>query len=350
MFASSNHSALRCSRERFPYRAVFHHTSPKPFPQQLQYPTIRNPLLHKHHQLLLIDAVAGRDGPWSCSLSGASPLLPFRVSGLTEPAWLLVPIPPRRTRRADFLHRAPQIALTATTSDSRMTSFRVRQFEPRTALEIAPVQPVSLAAPTQHSNPLQLNLVPNDIEFWFAMRESKVLVETIQHQGQLTLLISSLPVSMLRQPFLATRQKLTNALLTRKADYREHSTAIRPTYMLESQKLKGFRLRAVLRFPFGSEASKENQPRLLVGQFQIESRKTFPQISIEPFRVPFVLETCHKIIRKPSQICLTLAPLPKLLLEPQVENKMQIDIGQKRAEYSLYAKDNLGHFGTLTTP
>src|SRR6516164_5332176 len=37
---------------------------------------------------------------------------PFRGCGFTEPAWLLVPVPPRRTRRADFLHRAPQVAFT----------------------------------------------------------------------------------------------------------------------------------------------------------------------------------------------------------------------------------------------
>src|SRR5262245_22344183 len=39
---------------------------------------------------------------------------PFRDRGLTEPAWRLVPVPPRRTRRADFPHRAPQVALTTT--------------------------------------------------------------------------------------------------------------------------------------------------------------------------------------------------------------------------------------------
>src|SRR5262249_5233493 len=36
---------------------------------------------------------------------------PFRGSGLTEPAWFLVLVPPRRTRRAVFPHRAPQVAL-----------------------------------------------------------------------------------------------------------------------------------------------------------------------------------------------------------------------------------------------
>jgi hypothetical protein len=36
----------------------------------------------------------------------------FRAGDLTEPAWLLVLVPPVRTRRADFPQRAPQSALT----------------------------------------------------------------------------------------------------------------------------------------------------------------------------------------------------------------------------------------------
>src|SRR5262250_3872381 len=34
----------------------------------------------------------------------------FRVRGFTEPAWPFVLVPPLRTRRADFPHRAPQVA------------------------------------------------------------------------------------------------------------------------------------------------------------------------------------------------------------------------------------------------
>src|SRR5262245_59395086 len=43
---------------------------------------------------------------------------PFRGSGFTEPAWRLVPVPPLRTRRADFPHRAPQVALTVSVRQS----------------------------------------------------------------------------------------------------------------------------------------------------------------------------------------------------------------------------------------
>src|SRR5712691_11174783 len=80
-----------------------------------------------------------------------------------------------------------------TSSNGRMTGCRVRQLEPRTTQEVAPVQPVALAASAQHSNPLQLHLAPNVVEFWLTVMQSEVLVEATQHRRQLTLLVPSLP-------------------------------------------------------------------------------------------------------------------------------------------------------------
>ena len=54
-------------------------------------------------------------------------------------------------------------------SDSGMTKLRVRQLEPCAAPAIAPVQPMSLAAAAQHSNPLQLDFTPNDVKSWLAV-------------------------------------------------------------------------------------------------------------------------------------------------------------------------------------
>jgi site-specific DNA recombinase len=56
----SHHSALRCSRQRFPHRPVFHHSGLQPLSQQLLNPPIRDPLLHHTHQFFLIDIVKVR--------------------------------------------------------------------------------------------------------------------------------------------------------------------------------------------------------------------------------------------------------------------------------------------------
>ena len=94
---------------------------------------------------------------------------------------------------------------------------------------------------------------------------------------------------MLSQPFLGAHQKLTTALLGRDADYRERTTAIRSTYMRESQKVERFRLLVVLRFPFGSEASEEQQPSFPLGQSSRLNLAKAPVTASEGFqRLPGV--------------------------------------------------------------
>src|SRR3974377_1983008 len=52
---------------------------------------------------------------------------------------------------------------------SCVTGRRIRQFEPRTALEVTPEQPVTLAASAQHPNPLQNDLAPYSVQSRLAM-------------------------------------------------------------------------------------------------------------------------------------------------------------------------------------
>src|SRR5262249_55556652 len=220
-------------------------------------------------------------------------------------------------------------------SDRRMTEFRVRQFKPRAVHEVAPEQPMSLAASAQYSDPLQLYLAPNHVEFRLAVVQPEILIETTQHHGQLTLLIPPLPVPMSREPLLGARQKLSTALLARETDHRELAAVSDSTYMRETQKVKRAGSLVVRCFGCCSEASEEQQPCFLVGQFQVESRESFPQISIEVFRIPLVLETCHKIVSEPKQIGFPSKPISHLLLEPKIEHKVQIGPGFQSCVYIL---------------
>ncbi|MBI2835624.1 MAG: transposase [Acidobacteria bacterium] len=221
-----------------------------------------------------------------------------------------------------------------------LADYTVVPDDPRATQEVAPVQPVALAASAQHSNPLQLNLAPNVVEFRLAVMQSEVLVEATQHRRQLTLLVPSLPVPMPREPFLGARQKLATALLAREADHRERAAAVRSAYMREAQKVERVWSLAICRLCLGGEASKEQQPRLVVGQLQVEPRESLPQISVETLRVPLVLETRHKIISEPNQVRLAPDPPPHFPLEPEVEHKVQIHVGQEWAEDGLNAKAN----------
>src|SRR5713101_6382270 len=276
--------------------------------------------------------VAGRDRPWSGSLCGASPELPLSRQWPHRAGMTPCTRPPTQNPACRFPAPGSPGRTYGQTSDSRMTGVRVRQLEPRATQEVAPVQPVTLAASAQHSNPLQLHLAPNVVEFWLTVMQSEVLVEATQHRRQLTLLVPSLPVPMPREPLLGARQKLATALLAREANHRGRAAAVRSAYMREAQKVERVWSLAVCRLSLGGEASKEQQPRLIVGQLQVEPREPLPQISVEVFRVPLVLETHHKIVREPSQIRLAPKPPPHFLLEPQVEHKVQVHVGQDWAE------------------
>jgi hypothetical protein len=48
---------------------------------------------------------------------------------------------------------------------------------------------------------------------------------------------------------------------------------------------------------------------------------------VERFRIAPVLEVHHEIVRKPGQVRLPLTARSDLLLEPEIKNEMQVDIG-----------------------
>src|SRR5262245_36717012 len=148
----------------------------------------------------MVNGVAGRTGPWNgnpapCARS------PTQNSACRFPA----PGSPGRARSKASSHR-------------RMERLRIWQLEPWAALEVRPEQPVTLAASTQCSHPLSLNLAPDPIELRLAVVQRKVLVEAAKHPRQLTLLVPALPVSMALEPLRGACQKPPAALLTRDAD------------------------------------------------------------------------------------------------------------------------------------
>ena len=83
--------------------------------------------------------------------------------------------------------------------------------------------------------------------------------------------------------------------------------------------------------PFDScKTPKEQQPSFLLGQFQIELRKTFPQSALEVLRVSQELEASHKIIRETHQVRLATALCFEFLFKPQVEREVQVNVTQHR--------------------
>jgi hypothetical protein len=281
----------------------------------------------------MIDVVAGRDKPWGGSLGGASLELPLSRQCPHRAGMTPCTRPPTQNPACSFpAPGSPDRTHGQTSSDSRMTGVRVRKLEPGTSLEVAPEQPVPLAASAQYPDPLQLYLVSYRVESQLAVVQSEVLVEATQHRHQLTLLVAALPVPMRGEPFLRTRQKLATTFPAWQTNHCKFPVAIRSAYVRETQEIECLGSLVVFRLAVSGEASEEKHPGFIIRQCQGKPREPSSQITVEFFRVPLVLETHHKIVSEPHQISLSLKPSPHLFLEPQIEHKVQIHVGQERAE------------------
>ena len=191
--------------------------------------------------------------------------------------------------------------------------------------------PLSLTAALQGVHPVPLDFVADPAELAVAVVQGEVLVEAAQHHREVLLLLASLPMPVSKQPLVGASEELSATLGAGDPDQGETPCSILPTDVLEAQKLKRLWPLSVFA-PFdGCKTPKEQQPSFLLGQFQIELRKSFPQLALEVFRVSPELEASHKIIRETHQVCLALALCFEFLFKPQVEREVQVDVSSAQA-------------------
>ena len=80
----------------------------------------------------------------------------------------------------------------------------------------------------------------------------------------------------------------------------------------------------------GGEPPELDEPRLLGMQFQPELRESLAQLGEEPLGVTLVLEANDEVVSEPHDDHVTVrVPLPPLL-DPQVEDVVQVDVGEQR--------------------
>lgn len=90
------------------------------------------------------------------------------------------------------------------------------------------------------------------------MMQPEVLIESLKHSSQMTLLLPPGPVLMLKQPFVYACQELSATVYARNTDHRESSAAIDTTNVLETEELKSFWFPATRTRPMRrGEAAKE---------------------------------------------------------------------------------------------
>jgi hypothetical protein len=105
-----------------------------------------------------------------------------------------------------------------------------------------------------------------------------------------------------KQPLAGASKELSATLGAGDPDQSETPCSILPTDVLEAQKLKRLWPLSVLARFDGCKMPKDQQPSFLLGQFQIELRKTFPQLALEVLLPSTSRPTLRRVLEERGQV------------------------------------------------
>src|SRR4029453_4923759 len=166
--------------------------------------------------------------------------------------------------------------------------FRLGELKPRSTTERAPEDAMPLALPFDGVAPLLLHVVFHPFELGHTSVESKVLVESLELRGEVSLLIAPSPMAVLLQPCVGPVQEFPTAFLGRNADDREFALGIDPADVLEAQKLKGAGLPAIGGRALAGKPPKKQHPGLIRSQLQSKLLHTVGECAVEVLGVALV--------------------------------------------------------------
>ncbi len=149
---------------------------------------------------------------------------------------------------------------------------------------------------------------------------------------------------------LSCHRSRSLSLIRRKVRLTRFRDGLRPTLNLprlvaEARHAKEVeRLRLALP-PFPTvrlrEPAEPDEPGLVRMQFQSVSGQSFPQVIQEVLRFPLMLKANDEVIRMADGDCVaSRSPLAPCVMEPDVEDMVQADVGADRGNGSLNAKGN----------
>ena len=111
--------------------------------------------------------------------------------------------------------------------------------------------------------------------------------------------------------------------------------------MREAEKVEGFRFTQTTALSVVRRmAAKLQQSRLLRVQFQLELSHSFSKFLPKLFGIVLELESNHGVVGVTHHDYIAVRALPPPCLNPEIEDVMEIDVGQQRRSYSPYTKGN----------
>jgi hypothetical protein len=162
---------------------------------------------------------------------------------------------------------------------------------------------------------------------------------TAHHAAQPFSLFRDGPVAALREQFVHLAQLGRHLLRDRLAPQREPSRSRLPADVRKADERERLRLsEAPPPAVPGGEPPELDQAGLLGVQFQAEPGEAFHQVRVEPLGVVTMLEAGNDVVGEAHDDHVTASlPVPPVP-GPQVEDVMEVDVGEQRGSHAPNAK------------
>ena len=254
--------------------------------------------------------------------------------------------PLHRSGRAELPHPAPTLGKNAQARERiRMTNTSRRKPSHDVAPRAVPRQVVTLAATTQHRSPQITHCFAKSAQCR-AVHGHPVIAEVSQQdRAQVRSLFPNGRVHASPQFLLQGPQLGLPPLAHRLSQHREVSFPGFSAAVRKPQEVEGFRCAvATVSSIVFRVAAKLNDSRFVGMQLEAKPRESLAQFSPKPLCFVSMLESRDKVIRKTDEDYLPARLLPSPSLNPEVENIMEIDVRQERAD-TTPPEPFLSHFG-----
>src|SRR4029077_21248110 len=242
--------------------------------------------------------------------------------------------PLHRSGRAALPHPAPTLGEDAEAHERiRMTNASRRKPPRDKASHAAPRQVVTLAATAQDRSPQVSHCGAKGAQRRAIPRYPVIPEVTQQDRAQVCSLFPNGRVQALPEFFLQSPQLSLPPLAHRLSQYREMPLPSFPAAMRKTQEVKRLRCAATTVSPILlRKAAKLDDTRFVGVQLKPEPRESFAQFRTKLLCFISMLEPRHEVIGKADEDYLPARLLLSPSLDPEVENIVEIDIRQQRAD------------------
>jgi hypothetical protein len=242
------------------------------------------------------------------------------------------PLP--RSGQAELPHPAPTLGKHAQAHERiGMTNTSRRKPSRDVAPHTAPRQVVTLAATAKYRPPQIAHCLAESAQRRAIHGHSVIPEVTQQDRAQVRSLFPNGHMQASPQLLFQSPQLSLPPLAHRLSQYREMPLPSFPATVRKPQKVerRWWAVATIARISF-RQAAELDDSRFIGMQCEPELGESLAQFRQKPFCILTMLKSRNKVIRKADEDALPARLLPSPLLDPEVENIVEVDVRQQRAD------------------